>query len=312
MAAEVQQREGVWLDIVIPHLLCPKLEQCLRTLKKNTPACYRVILIDQSRNDYSHLQKEGLIDIIVKTRYNLGFSKAVNYGFRITDAPYVMALNDDVEFLSDTWLQDCMTVFDERADTACVNPSSPRNPHGGGGMVDQGPYHDALTEGNWTPEELHDIKVTFDGANTQPGREQIYPAGCTYATIFKRSALEALGAHEGSPYGIGLYDENFESGGSDYDLVRRLGLIGLRFYGTYRSWVYHWWLSTRGMMKEAGYGEDSYASTVKGYNSFRGKWGPTYGTGPNDSLAPEAADVYGKSGPKEPLNGQPFFTVLPL
>jgi len=311
VSVKINQKEGVTLDIVIPHLVFPQLEKTLRLLRANTPPCFRVILIDQSRNDNSYLQKEGLVDVIVKTKKNLGFAKACNTGLRISDAEYVMLLNDDVFLLSKTWLQDCMTVFRDRADAAAVNLSSPRNPHGGGGIVDQFPSEAAIERGYWTDEEIHQIKLIFDGVNTKPGCEQIYPAGCLYAPIFKRSALEALGKHAGSPYGIALLDESFGTGGGeDYHFVRSLGLIGLRFYGTYRAWGYHFWLSTRSMMKEAGYGEDAYQTTKKGYDRFRELWGSTHGKGPNDT--PDGADVYGRSGPKEPLDGQPWFTVTPL
>ena len=308
---EVKQAEGIWLDIIVPHLICDKLEQCLRSLRKNTPPCFRVILIDQSKNDNSRLQAEGLVDVIVKLKRNIGFSAAVNMGLRMTNAPYVMALNDDTVFLQKTWLQDGMTVFAERPDAAAWNASSPRNPNGVGDTVDQHPSEFAIQEGQWTDEDILAMKKLFD-PNSNPNGNQIYMAGCTWATVIKRSALEALGKHEGSPVGLGLFDENIPDAGSDYDWVRRLGLIGLRFYGTYRSWIYHYWLSTRKMMKEAGYGEDAYTTTKNAYSSWRLKWGPTWGIGPNDSTGPEAADVYGRNGPKEPLNGQPFFTILPL
>ena len=124
MSVKINQKEGVTLDIVIPHLVFPQLEKTLRLLRANTPPCFRVILIDQSRNDNSYLQKEGLVDVIVKTKKNLGFAKACNTGLRISDAEYVMLLNDDVFLLSKTWLQDCMTVFRDRADAAAVNLSS--------------------------------------------------------------------------------------------------------------------------------------------------------------------------------------------
>lgn len=295
---------------VIPHLIYPNLEKSLRTLHKNTPPNFRVILVDQSRNDNSHLLKEKLVDVIVKVNRNLGFAKATNIGLRMADTEYVTALNDDVEFIYDRWWDDLMTVFRDRPDAGAVNPHSPRNPQGGGGVLDQYEYRDVLKDGNYTDEQIQEMKRVFSG-NCPPGAEQIYPAGCTYATVFKRSALLDVGRQEGSIHGIALYDENFGTGGGeDYDLVRRLGLKGYRFYGTHRSFVFHWWLSTRQMLKEAGYGDSAYDSTAKGYNTFRTKWGPTHGRGPNDTL--DGADVYGRSGPREPINDQPWSTVLPL
>mgnify|MGYP001606486232 CR=1 FL=1 len=295
---------------VIPHLIYPGLKKSLLTLHKNTPKNFRVILVDQSRNDNSELLKEGLVDVIVKCSRNLGFAKATNIGLRMADTEYVTALNDDVEMIYDRWWEDLMTVFRDREDAGAVNPHSPRNPQGGGGICDQYIYRDVLKDGNYTDEQMNEMKQVFS-RGSKPGQEQIYPAGCTYCTVFRRSALLDVGKQENSPYGIALYDEAFGTGGGeDYDLVRRMGLKGYRFYGTHRSFVYHWWLSTRSMLQEAGYGESAYASTAKGYNTFRGKWGPTHGKGPNDTL--DGADVYGRSGPKEPLDGQPWFSVVPL
>lgn len=292
---------------VIPHLVYPELRKSLLTLHKNTPKNFKVLLVDQSRNDNSQLMKDGLVDMIVKVDKNLGFAKAVNTGLRLADTEFITALNDDVEFIYDKWWDDLMTVFKDRPDAGAVNPHSPRNPQGTGGTLDQYKYKNVLEEGNYTDEEINEMKQVFS-KGAKPGAEAIYPAGCTYCTVFKREALEEVGRLENSPYGITLYDESFGvGGGEDYDLVRRMGLKRYRFYGTHRSFVWHWWLSTRSMLKEAGYGDNAYETTQKGYATFRTKWGPTHGTGPNDTL--DGADVYGRSGPTKPLNDQPWFTI---
>lgn len=306
---KIEQDPKIINSIIIPHLLYEGLEQCLRTLWKYTPHNFKVILVDQSRNDYSHLQKEGLIDVIIKVNRNLGFAKSVNTALRLVDTEYVTILNDDVEFIDSTWWERGIKMIENDPKTAGWNPHSPVNPNGIGEPTQQYKYKNPMVD-PFTEEELQEMRNVFS-PGAKPGAEQNYLAGCTYCTILKMPVLREIGQKIGSPCGIVLFDESFGTGGGeDYHFVRTLGLHGYKILGTQKVFVWHWWLSTRKLLAKYGYGEAAGSTTAKGYTKFMSLWGPMHGSGPNDT--PDGADVYGRSGPKEPLNGQPWFTIMPL
>jgi GT2 family glycosyltransferase len=313
---KIERKGGVQVEtspeiintIIMPTLLYPGVEQSIRTLHKNTPKNFRLILIDQGRRDLTHLQRDGLVDVIIKCGRNVGFSKAMNTGLRLVDTEFVTFANDDVELIDPTWWDKVMEHI-KHDDVAGVNPHSPVNPNGGGVPTQQYKYKNVLFE-PYTEEELQEMRNVFS-PGSKPGAEQLYLAGCLYWTVMKTSVLADVAKKIGSPYPYLMFDEGFGAGGGeDYHMVRALGLHGYKVLGTHRVFVWHHWLSTRRFLEAYGYGESAHDTTKKGYARFRQLWGSTHGTGPNDTL--DGADVYGRSGPKEPIDGEPWVTVKPL
>lgn len=291
------------LTVVIPHLNYVGLERCLRTLKMMTPIEYRVIIVDQSPNDYSHFIREGLAHQIIKTYRNLGFAKACNVGLRLADTEYVMLLNDDVEFIYGSWWEDLMAEFASMPGAACVNPHSIRNPKGSGEVEDQYPFKDVLAGEVYSPEEIEQCKNIFGKAR--------YNGICMFAPVFRLEALCDLGKKEGSPYGIALLDESFGAGsGEDYDLCRRFGLADMACMGSARVIVWHYWGKTKNNMPEEG-GLTNHGLIAAGYKTMHDKWGPAREQ-QEPVNHPDGWDVQGRSGPKEPLNDKPWATVNPL
>lgn len=293
------------LTVVIPHLNFPGLERCVRTLKKMTPIEYRVILVDQSPVDHNWMIQEGLVHLIVKSYRNLGFAKAVNTGLRLADTEYIMALNDDVEFIYDKWWSDIMDEFKALPKAACVNPHSFQNPKGDGSVISQWEYKDVLADGVYSDEEIASMKKLFGNAR--------YNGICMFAPVFKRSALIAVGEREKSPYGLALLDESYGQGsGEDYDMCRRIGLTGMDAMGSARAMVFHRWGSTKNNMPtDQNNPISNFMLIKKGYETMKNKWGPARdGSLPHQH--PDGWDVAGRSGPKEPLNGRPWQQIDPL
>jgi len=270
---------------------------------------YRVIIINQSGKDLSPYIRDGLAHLIIDSYRNLGFAKACNTGMRLADTEYVGILNDDVEFMYPEWWNDMLAEFKALDTVACaINPWSPRNPRGGGGMADQYKYKDVLTEGAYTPEEIEEVKKIFSYARS--------PGACMWFTVFRRDRLVELGKHEGSPYGIALLDESFGQGsGEDYDMCRRFGIMGYQVYGSARVFAWHWWGNTKNNMPKEEVAEGdvapNYNLIAKGYERMKEKWGDAREQ-QEPVLHPDGWDVNGRSGPKVPLNDEPIQTIMPL
>ena len=247
------------IDIVVPHYNNPNLRKSLASLRRNTPPenIGKVILIDQNV-DSDDLIEDGLVDIHVRVK-PIGFCKASNMGIRLSDAPYVMVLNDDVEFLNKKWVEGIEETFKRYSTAVGVNPSSPRNPGSPGGeCVDEWEYKEDMTD-----EEYDKMVLTH-------GKGWIIDGICTYATVFHRERLDRV---KGVVPGKAWFDEYFYNGGEDYDLNRRAYMSGMRMLGTGLSYVWHWW-----------YGSNDGKCNFS--NKFNEKWG-------------DGADIMGTNGPQE-------------
>ena len=124
---------------IINTIVCPIIRQdhvlpMLRSLKQNTPANFRTIVINQTqpnREFEAALYEEA--DYIIRGHYNLGFAQSVNLGIRLASTPYVCACNDDVIFINDAWWNGVIETFERFETAAAVNPQSPKEPGWGWG-----------------------------------------------------------------------------------------------------------------------------------------------------------------------------------
>lgn len=255
------------LDIIIPHLNYPDFQVGIDTLRRNSPPglINKIIFINQSED---HVVKN--VDIEVKCK-NLGFAKAHNTGLRLSDAEYVMCLNDDVVFLNPKWWEGIEQTFKDYSTALCVNPSSVCDPDGRGATVVREGFE---YKENYTDEEYDKLvnnSVVIDGI-------------CMWGPVFKREVLDKV---KGVVPGKAWFDERFLlGGGEDYDLNRRGYLSGFRSLGTGRSCVWHHWHKTKHPVSgETGAKDDSA--------TWLSKW----------ELNGEMPDLYGNHGNKEvPLN----------
>lgn len=245
------------LDIVIPHLNHPDFQVGIDSLRRNTPegVLNKIIFINQSDHQVKNVDLEIKCD-------NLGFAKAMNTGLRLSDAEYVMCLNDDVVFLNPKWWEGIMATFNDYSTALCVNPSSVCDPDGAGGTV--------VMEGfqykeNYSDEEYARLlnPSVIDGI-------------CMWGPVFKREMLDKVG---GVVPGKAWFDERFRfGGGEDYDLNRRAYLSGMRCLGTGKSYVWHHWFKTvHPLTGHSGVKDDG--------PTWRDKWG-------------EDPDLYGNQGSK--------------
>ena len=87
------------VTIIIPNYNGKRLlENCLKTLEKQTYKGFKVLVVDNGSKDGSVSVTSEVLDMeIVSLTENLGFCGAVNLGIQKTKTPYIILLNNDTE-----------------------------------------------------------------------------------------------------------------------------------------------------------------------------------------------------------------------
>jgi N-acetylglucosaminyl-diphospho-decaprenol L-rhamnosyltransferase len=114
----------VTLSIVIVSWNCsPLLRQCLESVLANeTSFTFEILVVD---NDSADDTAAMIRDSFPQVRFhvsgsNLGFAKANNLGFRITDGRYVLLLNPDTLLPDDTILERLVSFLERRQNVAAA------------------------------------------------------------------------------------------------------------------------------------------------------------------------------------------------
>jgi len=93
----------------------------------NTKVPFRLIAVDNKSDSVTAGYLKGLKDnlkdnfILIENNENLGWIKAVNQGFKISTAPYVCVMNNDV-IVSDRWLDNMVDIMDKNQRIGLMNP----------------------------------------------------------------------------------------------------------------------------------------------------------------------------------------------
>lgn len=227
------------------------IDRCLYTLYKYTDMTNnRVVVVDQTLEgiDLDLQLSLGKVHLVLRPHRNLGFSKSMNegiiHGLR-WKSKYITCMNDDIEFISPLWWEGIVETFGQDERIIGVNPMSPREPGWGYGL-DHGEHLDLLDyktefsdeEYQWLLEgDFSDIKKERGFPESFPEKKVgVIDAIATWCTIFKREAFELFGLFE---------ERYYPGGGEDYDYNARVYREGYRMVGTTRSWVWHWWGSSK-------------------------------------------------------------------
>lgn len=286
-------------SFVIPIIRDDFIETCLETLYKYTPPNFYVFVIDQTpRGLPCKYKTDQRISMYIRPYRNLGFSKAINTGIILSQTPYVTALNDDVEFISNKWWEGVEDTFKMGENIVAVNPNSPKEGAWGYGLREDNKETWIPREGfkfdgersvvpviNGVPIDSPEIAEQHydDLVNHHPiwGKDTLCDALACWCTVFKRDELQK----------IGLFDEKFyPGGGEDYDMMCRIYSQKLRAVGTTKSWVWHHW----GKSKDDISGKDPHNPIFSRprWNNLEELWGDEF-------------DVWGHKtlldGTKEPL-----------
>ena len=199
------------VSVVIPtwrreHLL----EDCLESLRQQTCADFQTVLVSNGAGAWVDRLAEKFGCAVVKFPDNRGFAAAVNAGIAATRSSYVALLNDDVE-LHKHWLEQLVAFLEKRPEASfcCGKIYQP-----GGVLLDNAGDAISLGGSAW--------RLGFgrrdSGAFDLP-RPVLAVSGT--ATVFRRSALERVGA----------FDEDFFAYLEDMDFSLRAARAGLQgFY----------------------------------------------------------------------------------
>jgi len=203
-------------DIIIPVWnQLSFTRNCVDSILKNTDAGYRLIIIDNASDKETRDYLESLKSLshppvlLVRNEKNVGFIKAVNKGFELSDAKYVCVLNNDTIVAKD-WLNEMISVAESSDAVGIVNPSS--------NNLGQRP-------GDGESVDMYSMRIKKDA-----GKYAELGAAIGFCMLIKRGVIEKIGVFD-EVFGMG----NFE----DTDYSRRAckaGYICVRACGAY---VFH-------------------------------------------------------------------------
>ena len=257
---------------VIPTLINRKgLMRCIETIHKYNDR-YKIIVIDNSKEGFDECRP--LVDLYIKAKRNLGFSKSVNTGIRLADTPFVTVCNDDVEFINKRWFGSIKDYFAKRPNALAIAPASikeiPSTEESKTGVYDWLPYKEHYTEEEY--DYLLEPKLNHKRAYNP---ESVFEGTMTYCVVFKKEAFDI----------IGLYDEGFYPGqGEDYDWNIRCYMKKFWIGSVNNSMVYHHWVTTVSKIHTILTREDF--AKYRYWTSFKNKWGDAniYGGGVEPDL----------------------------
>lgn len=198
-------------DIIIPIWNQPKLTRsCIDHIIKNTGYPYKLILIDNGSDLETRQYLENLKDNchaeinLVRNENNLGFVKAVNQGFGLSDSAYVCIMNNDTE-ASPGWLERLVEFAESHKDVGIMNPRCDGDP--------------ALSL-----EEHAEVFAGQKGEYTE--KNQCFG----FCMLIKREVVDKIGYLD-EVFGIGCYDD------TDYSM--RACMAGYRCVDVHSSYVRH-------------------------------------------------------------------------
>jgi glycosyltransferase involved in cell wall biosynthesis len=109
------------------RLKCTK--RCLASILEQTNYPFVLTIIDNNSTDNTRSYLKEIkkdkryakhINRIIFLEKNMGISPAYNLGWILSDAPYYMKIDNDVEFLRENWLQSLVTIANENKDAAMI------------------------------------------------------------------------------------------------------------------------------------------------------------------------------------------------
>lgn len=114
------------ISIIIPnkdHI--DDLEKCIDSIiKKSTYSDYEIIVVENNSTEkstfeyYKKLKKSSKIQVVF-WEHEFNYSKINNLGFQYCSGEYIVLLNNDIEIITDNWLEE-MLMFAQRDDVGAV------------------------------------------------------------------------------------------------------------------------------------------------------------------------------------------------
>jgi glycosyltransferase involved in cell wall biosynthesis len=230
-------------DIIMPIWNQPALtRRCLEAIGRKTRTPHRFILIDNGSGEETRKYLESLAEspswpgVLVRNEENRGYIQAVNQGLRVSTAPYVCLLNNDI-VVTIGWLERMIEFCESHPDAGLVNPQQNHDP------------------GKPMPEDLEGFAASQ--VSTRGGWMELdhCTGGCL---LIKREVIEKIGTLD-EAYGQGYYEDN--------DFSRRAQRAGYRCLRLLDTYVWH---DIEGSFKQD---PDRGEKRRKNEALFRSRWG---------------------------------------
>jgi GT2 family glycosyltransferase len=209
------------VSIVIPNYNGIKfIEDCLKSLEKQTYQDFEIIVIDNASTDGSNLlikQQFSYIQLI-ELDQNYGFCKAVNNGIKISDTKYVILLNNDT-VVHECFVEELVKVM-EKSDQIFSCSAKMLQLYEKELIDDAGDYYCAL---GWA------FARGKNKAATKYNQDSEVFAACAGAAIYRRDIFER----------IGYFDETHFAYLEDIDIGYRARIYGYKNMYAAKAIVYH-------------------------------------------------------------------------
>jgi len=230
-------------DIIIPIWnQLPLTQRCLGAVRQKTRIPHRLILIDNGSREETRKYLESLTEnpswpgVLLRNEENRGYIQAVNQGLKVSTAPYVCLLNNDI-VVTIGWLERMIEFAGSHPDAGLVNPQQNHDP------------------GKPMPEDLEGFAASQAGARGEWMELDHCTGGCL---LIKRKVIEEIGFLDGT-YGQGYYEDN--------DFSRRAQKAGYRCLRLLDTYVWH---DIEGSFKED---PERGEKRRKNEGLYRSRWG---------------------------------------
>lgn len=202
-------------DIIIPiwnQLALTK--RCLESLHQKTGTPHRLILVDNGSGEETRRYLESLSGspawkgVLIRNEENLGYIRAINQGLKVSTAPYVCLLNNDI-VVTEGWLEGLLEFAKAHPEAGLVNCLQNNDP------------------GQHFPPDLE----TFARSRVQGRSQWMELDHCTGGClVIKREVIQK----------IGYLDETFGEGyWEDNDYSKRAQKAGFRCLRLLDTYVWH-------------------------------------------------------------------------
>lgn len=197
------------------------LKDCLKSLYKQAFRDFEIILVDNGSTDESvEWAIENYPKIrVIKLGKNYGFARAINEGVKVSNAEYVVFLNNDTEAAKD-WLKSLIQCAENHSDVISVNSKilnfyDRKRIDGVGILINE--VGQARSIG-WNEKD-----------KGQYEKEQYIFGSTGGASLFRREDFIK----------IGMFDENYFMYSEEVDFAFRAQFLGLRSIYCLDALVYH-------------------------------------------------------------------------
>lgn len=230
-------------DIIIPIWnQLPLTQRCLEAVRRKTRTPHRLILIDNGSEEKTQKYLESLAEnpswpgVLVRNEKNRGYIRAVNQGLRVSTAPYVCLLNNDI-VVTIGWLERMIEFAGTHPEAGLVNPQQNHDP------------------GKPMPRDLEDFAASQVGTPGEWMELDHCTGGCL---LVKREVIEKIGTLD-ETYGHGYYEDN--------DFSRKAQKAGYRCLRLLDTYVWH---DIEGSFKQDPEGREKRRKNEALYHS---RWG---------------------------------------